>query len=183
LQEKTSHSLKQAQIKVLRDRNACSANLVSGASLRRPTKCGHRGQSPGSRIKEILNEETLSDRNRVGPGACSANAQSLDDLNIQIHGYATQGFLYTTSLGGGNVVPILLKTGASNDEFLQAYIGKNDAAYRAGWRSLVFSGQATMPKSLDSDAAVVEFVAHNAGTIGYIGKASPHDGVKVITVK
>ena len=23
-------------------------------------------------------------------------AQSLDDLNIQIHGYATQGFLYTT---------------------------------------------------------------------------------------
>ena len=25
-----------------------------------------------------------------------ASAQSLDDLNIQIHGYATQGFLYTT---------------------------------------------------------------------------------------
>jgi hypothetical protein len=29
-------------------------------------------------------------------GAVSAAAQSLDDLNIQIHGYATQGFLYTT---------------------------------------------------------------------------------------
>src|SRR5580658_64071 len=29
-------------------------------------------------------------------GAASAGAQSLDDLNIQIHGYATQGFLYTT---------------------------------------------------------------------------------------
>jgi opacity protein-like surface antigen len=28
--------------------------------------------------------------------ASSAIAQSLDDLNIQIHGYATQGFLYTT---------------------------------------------------------------------------------------
>jgi hypothetical protein len=26
-----------------------------------------------------------------------ASAQSLDDLNIQIHGYATQGFLYTTN--------------------------------------------------------------------------------------
>lgn len=26
----------------------------------------------------------------------TAKAQSLDDLNIQIHGYATQGFLYTT---------------------------------------------------------------------------------------
>jgi hypothetical protein len=29
-------------------------------------------------------------------GALVASAQSLDDLNIQIHGYATQGFLYTT---------------------------------------------------------------------------------------
>jgi len=89
-----------------------------------------------------------------------------------------------TSLpGGGSVVPILLKAGTVHEEFLQAYIGKNDTAYRAGWRSLVFSGQASMPKSLDSDAAVVEFVAHNPGAIGYIGKATPHDGVKVLTVK
>jgi hypothetical protein len=29
-------------------------------------------------------------------GASPAMAQSLEDLNIQIHGYATQGFLYTT---------------------------------------------------------------------------------------
>ena len=85
--------------------------------------------------------------------------------------------------GGGNVVPILLKAGTVHEEFLQAYIGKNDTAYRAGWRSLVFSGQASMPKSLDTDAAVVEFAAHNAGAIGYIGKASPHEGVKVLAVK
>jgi ABC-type phosphate transport system substrate-binding protein len=89
----------------------------------------------------------------------------------------------STSLGGSNVVPVLLKSGTANEEFLQVYIGKNDTAYRAGWRSLVFSGQATMPKSLDGDAAVVDFVAHNSGAIGYIGKASPHEGVKVLTVK
>ena len=29
-------------------------------------------------------------------GVAASAAQSLDDLNIQIHGYATQGFLYTT---------------------------------------------------------------------------------------
>jgi hypothetical protein len=40
-----------------------------------------------------------------------------------------------------------------------------------------------MPKSLDSDAAVVEFVAHNAGAVGYISKATPHEGVKVLTVR
>ncbi|MFZ1086956.1 MAG: hypothetical protein WAN35_18485 [Terracidiphilus sp.] len=84
---------------------------------------------------------------------------------------------------GSRVVPILLKAGTAHEEFLQAYIGKNDTAFRASWRSLVFSGQATMPKSLDGDAAVVEFVAHNSGAIGYISKATPHEGVKVLTVK
>jgi len=33
----------------------------------------------------------------LGLGAIPACAQSLEDLNIQIHGYATQGFLYTTN--------------------------------------------------------------------------------------
>jgi ABC-type phosphate transport system substrate-binding protein len=90
----------------------------------------------------------------------------------------------TTSLkDGSRVAPILLKGGTAHEEFLQAYIGKSDSTYRAGWRSLVFSGQSSMPKSLDTDAAVVDFVAHNAGAIGYIGKASPHEGVKVLSIR
>ena len=40
-----------------------------------------------------------------------------------------------------------------------------------------------MPKSIDSEAAMVEYVAHNPGAIGYIGKATPHEGVKVLAVK
>jgi len=89
----------------------------------------------------------------------------------------------TTLPGGISVVPILLKAGTAQEEFLKAYIGKNETAYQAGWRSLVFSGQASMPKSLDSDAAVVEFVAHNSNAIGYIGSGSPHEGVKVLAIK
>ena len=90
----------------------------------------------------------------------------------------------STSLkDGSRVTPVLLKQGGAHDEFLAAYIGKNDTAFRASWRSLVFSGQATMPKSLDSEAAVVDYVAHNTGAIGYISKATPHDGVKVLAVR
>jgi ABC-type phosphate transport system substrate-binding protein len=84
---------------------------------------------------------------------------------------------------GSHVTPVLLKAGAANEEFLSAYVGKNDSAFRAGWRSLVFSGQASMPKSLESESAVVAYVAHNAGAIGYIGKGTPHEGVKVLAVK
>jgi hypothetical protein len=90
----------------------------------------------------------------------------------------------STSLkDGSHVIPVLLKQGGVHDEFLAAYIGKNDTAFRASWRSLVFSGQATMPKSLDSEAAIVDYVAHNAGAIGYISKATPHEGVKVLAVR
>jgi len=84
---------------------------------------------------------------------------------------------------GSHVTPVLLKSGAVHDEFLAAYVGKSDSPFRAGWRSLVFSGQASMPKSLDSEAAVVEYVAHNPGAVGYISKGTPHEGVKVLEVR
>jgi ABC-type phosphate transport system substrate-binding protein len=84
---------------------------------------------------------------------------------------------------GSHVVPVLLKEGATHTEFLSAYIGKSDTAFRATWRSLVFSGQGAMPKTLDSEAAVVEYVAHNNGAIAYISKSTAHEGVKVLAVK
>ena len=60
----------------------------------------------------------------------------------------------STSLPDGtHVVPILLKAGTMQEEFLKAYIGKSDSAYRAGWRSLVFSGQAGMPRTLAPDTS------------------------------
>jgi hypothetical protein len=30
---------------------------------------------------------------------------------------------------------------------------------------------------------VVEYVAHTTGAVGYIGKATPHEGVKVLGVR
>ena len=113
----------------------------------------------------------------IANNSVKATEVSKSDLRDVFTGAATE------LKDGSRVVPILLKAGTVHEEFLQVYIGKNDTAYRAGWRSLVFSGQATMPKSLDGDAAVVDFVAHNAGAIGYIGKASPHEGVKVLVIK
>lgn len=90
----------------------------------------------------------------------------------------------STSLkDGSHVTPVLLKQGAAHTEFLSAYVDKSDPAFRASWNSLVFSGQASMPKSLNGDAAMVDFVAHTPGAIGYIGKSTPHPGVKVLAVR
>jgi ABC-type phosphate transport system substrate-binding protein len=89
----------------------------------------------------------------------------------------------SSSLGGSKVTRVLLKGGAANDEFLSAYVGKSDSAFMASWRSLVFSGQASMPKTVDSEAAMVAFVAQTPGAVGYVGKAAAHEGVKVLEVK
>jgi ABC-type phosphate transport system substrate-binding protein len=89
----------------------------------------------------------------------------------------------SSSLGNSHVTPVLLKAGSVNDQFLSMYVGKSDLAFRTGWRSLVFSGQAMMPKSFESETAMVDYVAHNPGSIGYIGKSTPHDGVKVMSIK
>jgi hypothetical protein len=79
--------------------------------------------------------------------------------------------------------PVLLKQGAAHNEFLSAYIGIHDGEFRSNWRALLFAGQSGIPPSLDTEAQVVEFVAHNLFTIGYIHKATPHEGVRVLEVK
>lgn len=84
---------------------------------------------------------------------------------------------------GTAVAPVLLKQGVTHDRFLATYLDKNDGSLRMAWRNLVFSGQANMPKSVESESAMVEYVAHTNGAIGYISRATPHDGVKVLTVE
>jgi hypothetical protein len=81
------------------------------------------------------------------------------------------------------VTPVLLREGSVHTAFLSLYIGKSDSAFRAGWRSILFSGQGTMPRTLDSDADVIAFVERTPGAIGYISSDSPHKGVRVLAVR
>jgi ABC-type phosphate transport system substrate-binding protein len=84
---------------------------------------------------------------------------------------------------GSKVIPVTLKGGAIHEAFLKQCVGKSDAAFRTSWRSLVFTGQGSMPKTVDSDAAMVDYVAATPGAIGYIDKETPHDKVKVLAIK
>jgi hypothetical protein len=89
-----------------------------------------------------------------------------------------------SSLGdGSHVVPVTLKAGSSHEAFLKAYVGKGDAAYRTAWRSLVFTGQGSMPKTFDSESALVDYVAATPGTIGYVAKGTEHEKVKTLAIK
>lgn len=84
---------------------------------------------------------------------------------------------------GPHVNPVLLKRCAVHDEFLSTYVGMLEGQFRSNWRGLLFAGQRGLPPSLDSEADVVDYVAHHNFAIGYVGKATPHPGVKVLAVK
>ena len=94
-------------------------------------------------------------------------------------------FLATkTSLSdGSHVEPVLEKGGAAHEAFLKEYIGKTDTALETYYRSLVFTGKASMPKTLAADAEVVAYVAKTKGAIGYVSAGASTAGVKTLEVK
>jgi len=87
------------------------------------------------------------------------------------------------SLGGSHVDPVLSKGGPAHEAFLKEYLGKSDAVLQAFYRSLVFTGKASMPKTLGSDAEVVAYVAKTKGAVGYVSGDASTVGVKTLEVK
>lgn len=113
----------------------------------------------------------------VANNAVKATEVSSDDLRDVFTGAKS------SLKDGSHVTPVTLKGGASHEAFLKKYVGKSDSAFRAGWRSLVFTGQASMPKTFDTEAALLDYVAATPGAVGYISPDAAHDKVKTLAVK
>jgi hypothetical protein len=106
----------------------------------------------------------------------SSSSVSVDELK--------DVFLLTkSSLGGGHAEPVLGKGGAAHEAFVKEYLGKTDTALQTYYRSLVFTGKASMPKTLGTDAEVVAYVAKTKGAIGYVSAGAASEGVKTLEVK
>ena len=84
---------------------------------------------------------------------------------------------------GSHVEPVVAKGGPTHDAFLREYLSKTDSALQTYYRSLVFTGKASMPKTLGSEAEVAAFVAKTKGAIGYVGAGTAAPGIKTLEVK
>jgi hypothetical protein len=112
----------------------------------------------------------------IANSSVSVSSLSMDELK--------RVFLLTKSTleDGSRVEPVIAK-GPVHEAFLKEYIGKTDSALQTFYRSLVFTGKGTMPKSLASDDDVTAYVAKTKGAIGYISAGATAAGVKTIEVK
>jgi hypothetical protein len=84
---------------------------------------------------------------------------------------------------GSHAEPVLMKGGSAHEAFLREYLGKTDSALQTYYRSLVFTGKASMPKTVGSDAEVVSFVLKTKGAIGYVSASAIAPGAKTLEVK
>lgn len=70
------------------------------------------------------------------------------------------------------------------ERFASSVLGKTMTAVRSYWRQRVFSGEATPPPALETDAAVIEFVRRNPYAVGYVAATTPLGAnVRVIRVE
>jgi len=90
----------------------------------------------------------------------------------------------TSSLrDGSHVEPVLAKGGAAHEAFLKEYLGKSDSVLQTYYRSLVFTGKGSMPRTLGSDAEVTAYVAKTKGAIGYVSAGAGSEGAKTLQVR
>jgi len=72
---------------------------------------------------------------------------------------------------GRAVTPVdLSEKNTARGAFCKELLGKETAWVKSYWQKMIFSGRATPPVELSSDAEVLDFIKNNADAIGYVGE-------------
>lgn len=83
---------------------------------------------------------------------------------------------------GSSVEPVLQRSGAIHDAFLQQYLSRGSEEIHAYYLGLAFTGKGSLPKEVRSDAEVLAYVVKTRGAIGYVSPSASTEGVKVLEV-
>jgi ABC-type phosphate transport system substrate-binding protein len=69
--------------------------------------------------------------------------------------------------------------------FTEDVLSRSVGAVKSYWQQLIFAGRDLPPPEMESDAAIIRYVLHNQGAVGYIsGDASNNlGGARVLTIK
>lgn len=86
-------------------------------------------------------------------------------------------------IDGQSINFIIFKSEFSQRSFLRNYLSKTIDQYNLFWKRQVFTGRGTPPKIFVSSDEVISYVKNSSNTISFVTQETPHDAVKLITVK
>jgi len=110
-----------------------------------------------------------------------------DDIAVIVSAHSTASTMTSDEisriyLGKSNAMKPIDNSDKSGEraQFYSKIAGKDAAQVKAIWSKLVFTGKATAPKELDSNADVLKAVAADPNAIGYVEKSAVDSRVKVV---
>ncbi len=77
---------------------------------------------------------------------------------------------------------IVLKGTETHEAFLKNYIKKRPYQFKNYWKQMLFTGKSVLPKSTESEDAVLEYVEKTEGAIGYISAEPADETVKILII-
>lgn len=83
---------------------------------------------------------------------------------------------------GSRARPVVLKGGPTHEVFLHRHVGDSPDEFRVRWRKTVFTGEGSMLKEFNSEAALLDYIAATPGAIGYVSRVLDPSAVKVLNV-
>jgi hypothetical protein len=132
----------------------------------------------------------------VGTLSTEAASQSPDGYQVIVNAknpttsvnreLVTDIFLKRTTSweGAGGALPVDLRLDSGvRAAFSRSVLKRSLAAVRSYWTQRIFSGREVPPPELESEAAVVRFVASHPGGVGYVSPGPPAPGVKRLELR
>lgn len=76
------------------------------------------------------------------------------------------------TLGSTRLVIVIAKTGAAQEEFLQAHVGMTTSQFQNHWRRLFMTGGGSAPKIVETEAEACKLAAETPGAILIVDAAN-----------
>jgi len=82
-----------------------------------------------------------------------------------------------TRIGGRPIQPVVARSGDAHKQFAAGCLGKTEYGLENYFRTLVFTGKGSPPKSFATTVEIIEYVSKTEGTIGYVSLDAELTGV------
>lgn len=77
----------------------------------------------------------------------------------------------------------VLKEEDIHKAFLEEYVHKSESQWKAYWKRMVFTGRGLPPKSINTEAELIDLVAKTNGAIGYVSTEGLPEDTEANSVK